>query len=169
MEPGGIASLGIDWKILVAQLINFAIVYYLLNRFAFKPIIKILEDRRSKVEQSLKDAEAIASQKTALDSEVKAVLGQARAEAESIVSQTEKAMKAEETKRREDIDRQANLIVAEAKTQINAMKAATKQELARDIGLLVVKASERIISQELPAATKQAATDDMIKELQYDH
>jgi len=168
MEQGGIASLGIDWKMLIAQLINFAIVYFLLNRFAFKPIIKILEERRLKIDQSLKDAEAISSEKAALDIEVKNVLGQARTQADDIVSQTEKAMKAEEAKRRTEIDRQAATIIEDTKKQIEAMKATTKKELAQEIGLLVVKASERIIDQKLPEQTKKSATDDMIRELQYD-
>ena len=55
---GLIYALGIDGRILLAQLFNFAILVFILWRFAYKPVLNILEERRLKVEKSLDDAEA---------------------------------------------------------------------------------------------------------------
>ena len=52
-------GLGIDWNKLIAQMISFGILLYVLWRFAYKPVLDILEKRRDKVEESLKNAEKI--------------------------------------------------------------------------------------------------------------
>src|SRR3989344_3389247 len=52
-------ALGIDWKILIGQLINFVILFFLLKRFAFKPFFAILEKRRLKIEEGVKKSEEI--------------------------------------------------------------------------------------------------------------
>ncbi|MFH1180861.1 MAG: F0F1 ATP synthase subunit B [bacterium] len=55
-------GLGINWKILIGQIVNFAILFYLLKRFAFKPFLALLEKRRVKIEDGMKkSAEAEAS------------------------------------------------------------------------------------------------------------
>ena len=58
-EPSGIAALGIDLKILIAQLVNFLLLYFLLSKFAFGPLGKILEERRKRIEESEKRAQEI--------------------------------------------------------------------------------------------------------------
>lgn len=50
-------ALGINWKILIGQLINFAILFFLLKRFAYKPFLSILEKRRTKIEEGIKKSE----------------------------------------------------------------------------------------------------------------
>lgn len=50
-------GLGIDWKILIGQLINFAILFYLLKRFAYKPFLNLLKKRREVIEGGIKKAE----------------------------------------------------------------------------------------------------------------
>ena len=51
-------KLGIDVKLVIAQLVNFFILLYVLKRFAYKPVLKILEDRERKIEKGLKDAQS---------------------------------------------------------------------------------------------------------------
>lgn len=50
-------ALGIDWKILLAQFVNFAVLVFVLWKFAYKPIFKFLEDRKNKIEEGIKNAE----------------------------------------------------------------------------------------------------------------
>ena len=50
-------ALGINWKILIGQLINFAILFFLLKKFAYKPFLSLLEKRRTKIEEGVKKSE----------------------------------------------------------------------------------------------------------------
>ncbi|MDP2944107.1 MAG: ATP synthase F0 subunit B, partial [bacterium] len=54
-----ISTFHVDVRLLVAQLINFAIVFFVLYFFAFKPLVKVMADRSEKIDKSLKDADAI--------------------------------------------------------------------------------------------------------------
>ena len=52
-----IKTFHIDWKLLIAQAVNFAIVVFALYKFAYKPLLKTMNERTAKIEQGLKDAE----------------------------------------------------------------------------------------------------------------
>ena len=52
-----LSNLGINGKLLLAQIVNFFILLYILKRFAYKPILKVLDDRKEKIEKGLRDAE----------------------------------------------------------------------------------------------------------------
>lgn len=164
-ETTGIASLGIDWKILIAQLVNFLIVYYLLSRFAFRPLVKVLEERRKKVAGSIKTAEEIEEAKKALDKKVTATMSRARSEAQEIIARTESAIKAERQKSRRELEAQTAAMLADTKTQIETYKVGAKKELAQEIGMLIVKATERTIDQELTDETKNKVADRAISEV----
>ena len=53
-----ITKLGIDWKFLIAQIVNFLVLLFVLYKFAYGPILAMLEKRQKKIEKGLKDAEA---------------------------------------------------------------------------------------------------------------
>src|SRR5688572_8856669 len=57
--PGGLGAIGIDGKALVFQLINFAILLFVLKKVAYKPILKALGDRQKKIDESIKAAAEI--------------------------------------------------------------------------------------------------------------
>ncbi|HLB32267.1 MAG TPA: F0F1 ATP synthase subunit B [Patescibacteria group bacterium] len=164
-EATGIAALGIDWKILVAQLINFLIIYFLLNRFAFKPLVKVLEERRRKVGKSIETAKKIEEEKIALDRKVTQALAKARSEAQAMIIQTENTLKTERAKGRAETEAHTAQMVGEARAQIKEYKANTQKELAREIGLLVVKATERIVEEDIPADTKNKISDKITAQI----
>lgn len=165
MEQTGIASLGVDWKILIAQLVNFLMVYFLLNRFAFRPLVKLLEERRSKVARSIKTAEEIERAKEALDKKVSATMSHARNEAQEIIARAESAIKTERQKSRQELEAQTAVMLADTKTQIESYKVGAKKELAREIGMLIIKTTERTIDQELASETKNKVADRAISEI----
>ncbi len=164
-EVGGIAALGIDWKILVAQLVNFLIIYFLLSKFAFKPLMKVLEERRQKIAESLETAQKIEDEKKDLDEKVTQTMAQARKESQELVAKTQSALKEERNKQRTETEVVTSKMLAETKAQIAAMKKETKAELAREIGLLVVRATEKIIDQDIPAETKARANQEILEKV----
>jgi len=74
----------IDWKIIVAQVFNFAVVFYILYYFAIKPINKLMAERTKKISQGIDDAKSNSELLAATKVEYEDALAKARAEAQSI-------------------------------------------------------------------------------------
>jgi len=118
-------GLGIDWKILLGQIVNFLILFWLLKRFAYKPFLSVLQNRQKKIE------EGVAKSKQAEESLVKI-----RALGEEVKSASEK--KAKELVAEAQIkaqDRAAMILAAaeeEKKKVIESARAAAKKELIQE-------------------------------------
>ena len=164
-ETGGIAVLGIDWKIFIAQLVNFVIVFWLLNRFAFKPLLKVLEERRTKVEKSVKDAQEIIQNKERLDKEVDKKLKEASQKAQEIITSSNKAAKQEHARIRGEADASSAKLIKETKAQIADMKQSMKSELAQELGTLIVTTTEKVIGEEVTPQVKNKIDKDMAREV----
>lgn len=61
------SQFGIDWKLMIAQLINFGIIFFVLRAFAYKPILKLLDERRKKIEDGLGFAEKAKSELASIE------------------------------------------------------------------------------------------------------
>lgn len=164
-EAGGIAALGIDWKIFLAQLINFVIVFWLLNKYAFKPLLRVLEERREKVEKSVKDAQSIIEEKERLKQEVDKKLAQASQKAQEIVSASSKAAKEEQVRMRGEADANVAKMMTETKAQIADMKQSMKAEIVKELGMLIVKTTEKVIQEDVPTQTKNKISQELNKKI----
>ncbi len=146
-----LSKLGINWKLLAAQLINFAILFYVLRRFAYQPIVKMLNERSQKIEKGLRDADESRKKLAEIMEKEKEVLKEARAEARVIVAKAEEQAKKSREEIAAEARRQAENILENAKKKIaeekNKMMAEAKEEIAE----LVVSAAEKIIGEKLDA------------------
>jgi F-type H+-transporting ATPase subunit b len=144
-----ITKLGIDWKLLIAQIINFLVLLFVLYKFAYGPILAMLEKRQKKIEKGLKDADAAHKKLAESEEKQKEILHKARQEAKEIV---EKA-RAQAEKAKVDIAAEAKnegqKMIADAKEQIEQEKKKTLQEIKSEIGSLVVAAAEKIIDEKM--------------------
>lgn len=148
-KASGIGSLGLNVKLFAAQLVNFAVIFFVLWRWVFKPITRHLQERTSKIEQSLQDAEDIQRQKAEFDEwrveemsktreETSEMVKKAKLEAELVRTDILTKAKSEEDKLRTEglalLERQRQAILQESKT-----------ELAE----LVVSATEKVLHEKL--------------------
>jgi F-type H+-transporting ATPase subunit b len=85
------AKLGIDWRLLIAQLVNFAVLFAALTFLLYKPLIGVLEKRQKKIADSLKDAERIGQELKSAEAKSLAVLTEARAEAGKVLAAAQEA------------------------------------------------------------------------------
>lgn len=116
-----IKNFGINWLLLAAQIVNFLIILYLLKRFAYKPILEVLEKRRVSIEEAHKNAEnAAKAMEKALDEEKK-IMRNAQNEAKNMI--------AEAGKQAETIVNNAH---DKAKTQSERLVKETQEQLERD-------------------------------------
>ncbi len=88
-----VKEFGINPILLLAQIVNFAILLFLLKRFLYKPILKSLEDRKVKISKSLKEAEEIEKRLQKISDEQVTILDKARTEASQIISEAKSEAK----------------------------------------------------------------------------
>lgn len=145
----GIGALGLDWRALLFQVLNFVILLGLLRAFAYRPIMAVLESRRQTIEESLRNVQMIAATKTALEQEKKALLAAARTEAERFVDQGktrgEQVVAAAEEKAQERVAE----LIAHGEARLAEEVALVRQGLKAEALSLVVAATEKIIDIKL--------------------
>jgi F-type H+-transporting ATPase subunit b len=84
-------TFGVDWSHLVAQIISFSIVCVLLHRFAYKPVLKMLEERRQQIAQGLSDTKKIAAELARTESQRQEIMLQANANATRLIEEARTA------------------------------------------------------------------------------
>lgn len=159
-EAGVLGTLGIDWKLFIGQLINFAVLLFVMWKWVLPPIAKKLTERTEKIEKSLHDADRIAKEKKEFETWKDGEMAKARQEASSIVTaaqtdaQKAKQQIAAETKAEQE------KIVAQAKRQIEDEKSRQLAEAKSELANMITTASEKIIRKKLDSKADQ----ELIKE-----
>jgi F-type H+-transporting ATPase subunit b len=158
-----IKTFHIDWKLIIAQAVNFAIVLFVLWKFAYKPILKTLNDRSKKIEKGIKDAENAGKKLAQTEEKEKEVLGNARKEAQVILAKAEDSAKKNQEEMENIAKSQSDKIIASAKAQIEEEKQKMLKEVKSEIGDLVISATEKIIGEKLDKNKDKELIEKAIK------
>lgn len=144
-----LAKLGVDWKLLLAQAINFAVLFFVLRRFAYQPMLDFLEKRSGKIEQGLKDAEAAQAKLSEMEAKEKKVLAEARAEAKNIIAMTEAAAQKRDAEHTLETEAKVKRLLEEAQVKINEEKDRAMAGAKEEIGELVMLSVEKILREKV--------------------
>ena len=118
-----ISTFHIDFRLFIAQLINFAIVFSVLYFFAFKPLVKVMTERSEKIDKSLKDADEIEKRLALTEKEQSEIIGAAKKQANLIIEEADK--RGEERR---------NELINKAKEDIGQVINAEREKMAREKG-----------------------------------
>jgi F-type H+-transporting ATPase subunit b len=158
-------ALGINLKILFAQLVNFSVLLFVLWRFAYRPVLDILKQRREKVSQGVQDAKAAEMKLNEAKDKEKAVIIEAKKEAQNIIDEaTERA----ETKKQAILDKakeEVGQVINAEKQKIQQEKADTLKSIKADISDLVVIAVERVMKEKMDSTIDKKIIKEAIKDL----
>src|SRR5437764_7575197 len=133
----------------LSQVISFAIVALLLRRFAYKPIVAVLEDRRRKIEEGQLNAEKIRKELAEAEKRYQEILAKADADAQRMIDEArQSAAHLSERKQQEAIGA-AEQIVAKAKEAAALEHERQMQALKRELGRLVVETTEKVTGKVL--------------------
>src|SRR5436853_4643353 len=131
-------TFGWNWKLFLAQVVSFCIVAILLRRFAYKPILAVLEDRRRKIEEGQLNAEKIRKELAEAEKRYQEIIAKANADAQRMIDEArESASHLAERKQQEAITA-AEQILAKAKEAAALEHERQMQTLKRELGRLVV-------------------------------
>lgn len=143
---GGLGTLGINLKIFLAQLLNFAIVLLVLWKWAYKPIVKLLEERQEKIEHGVKQADDVEKRVQDLERERHEVMATAKSDAAKVLEDVR--VTADERKKEllAKAKEEVKGVVAQGKAQLEAQKVQMIQEAREEIAAIAVEAARKILA-----------------------
>ena len=143
-----IETFHIDWKLVIAQLINFIIVLTVLYFFALKPITKIMRDRSKKVEKSLEQAKEIEVRLSETEENKERVINRAKKEALSVLENSKKQAKSDKDVFLIKTKKEVETIIIAGKEKLAQEKEKMIQEVKEEMADLVVESAKKIVGGE---------------------
>src|SRR5246500_5902016 len=131
-------TFGWNWKLFLAQVISFCIVAFLLRRFAYKPILAILEDRRRKIEEGQLNAEKIRKELAEAEKRYQEIVAKGNADAQRMIDEARESASHLSERKQQEAVATAEQLVAKAKEAAALEHERQMQALKRELGRLVV-------------------------------
>ena len=156
---------GANWWGLLCQIISFCIVAFLLAKFAYNPVLAVLEARRQKIEESLASAKKIQEQLADAQKTSEQILAKANADATKMIEETRAAAKQVSEKENQRAVQQAAEIIQKAREAGEAEQKRLMAELKKELSRLVVDTTAKITGKVLTSADQQKITSEANKEL----
>ena len=156
---------GINLPGILAQAVSFAVVAYILWRFAFKPVLATLDERQKKIQSGLNYAEEMKAKLEASQQASAAQIKEAQIKGQQIVAEAQKAAKEFSEKQQKEAVERANGVITKAQAAIELEKNKMLAEARTEIARLVVATTQRVLAQELSEADRSRYTAAAAREL----
>lgn len=141
-----IKNFGIQPTLLIAQVVNFLIILWLLQKFAFKPIMKMLSDRKKTITESMKNADDARKALEDAVEEEKKILKKAQTEAQTILADARKQADDTIAASRDEAKVQVEHMLADAKSKMEQDSRETEKRLALSAAKLAVDMLEKSLT-----------------------
>ena len=156
---------GVYWPNLIAQLILFAIVYFVLKRFAFKPIIAMLEERRRRIEEGQLNAEKIKKQLAEAQTKYEEILAKANADSQKLLEEVRASGDRLAEQKRQEAIAAAEQITLKAQEAIALERDKSMAEMKRELGRLVVDATSRVTGKVLSPDDHEKINEETARQI----
>ena len=158
-------AFGVDgWKLLF-QVINFLLLLYLLNRFLFKPVLKLLDEREARIRKGLEDAEAAAHDRELAKAEREAAMDEARKEAQAMIARATKIADDSRAEILAEAKEQAEKVTTRAREEITAEKEKAMAELRAQVADLALEAAGKLVRSDMNATTQRRLVEEFLAEV----
>ena len=156
-----ITDFHVDWRLLLAQLVNFSVVVAILYYFVFKPVISKMTERSDRIAQGLKDAENSRLSFDNSELEASRLIKDARAQSEAIIVEANRRAIDNQTATIKATKEQIATVIRQEKEQIAQERAQVEKELRLEGLALATELAEKILSRKMDAA----GDDDFINKI----
>lgn len=168
-SSSGIGALGVSGQALVIQLITFVLAYLVLRRYAFKPILKVLQNRRELIEKGVKLGEDMQKERAELDKKVAGTLQAARLQADSILADAHEAARDTQREAEDKARQKADNIMTDAEARGAQVVVQMRKALEQELVGLVSDATEAIIDEKVDAHKDAALIDKALHRQRQGH
>ncbi len=158
-------TFGVDWTHLIAQIISFSIVCFLLQRFAYKPVLKMLEDRRSQIEEVIANEKKIADDLAQAEKRREEMLTQTNDQIAKLIEEARaSALKVKDEETQKAIAA-AEQILAKAREAAQQDHSRMLADLKRELGRLVIQATTTVTGKILTPEDQRRLDEETAAQL----
>lgn len=159
-----IHQFGIDWRLLVAQAVNFGILFFILYRFAYRPILAVLAKRKEKIQEGLEMREEAEIKLAEADREKEALLRKAEADSLVLITKAEASGRQKGEKAITDAFKKREEIIREGKARAEEEKRIARDEFSKEAAEVVRLAVSKVANLS-PEAFDEALIKKAMEEL----
>jgi F-type H+-transporting ATPase subunit b len=157
-------ALGINLPQLIAQIVNFTILLIVLRLVLYKPILRMLDERKKRISEGLNAAEIARAEAAQAQANIEAQLEQARKEGQDVVAGAQQIAARIQADAREQASRDREAAVERARSEIALERDRAIAELRGEFADLTVSAAERVINQSLDRQGHQRVIEEVLAE-----
>jgi F-type H+-transporting ATPase subunit b len=150
--------------VLIAQLINFTALLILLRLFVYKPVLRMLDDRRARIQAGLAAADQSQERMAEANREAQAQIEAARREGQEIIAQAQTVALRLQEEGRQQAQVQADALLERARNEIQLERDNAISELRREFADLTINAAEKVIAQSLDRSAHQRLIEQALAE-----
>ena len=157
-------GLGINLPAVVAQVISFVILFVLLLKFAYKPVMGKLDERSKNIKESMEQAEQVKEQAAHAEEEVKKQLGEAAKEGQAVIARAVKTGEELRQGAQQQAKQEAETLIARASVEIQRERDEAIDELRKEFADLTILAAEKVIDRSLDEKAHRELIDKVMEE-----
>ncbi len=161
---GGIANLGISLPTLIAQIINFVILLVLMYLVAYKPIMRMFDERSRKIKESMEQTELIKERAARAEEEAAKRIEAASREGQEMVARAMRTGEEVRQQAQQEAREQAETLISRARTEIQRERDEAIDELRKEFADLTILAAGKVIDRSLDKEAHRQLIDKVLKE-----
>jgi F-type H+-transporting ATPase subunit b len=161
---GLIEGLGINGPVLITQVVTFIILLVILRFVAYKPLMRMLDERSKRVKESMDQAESVKEQSAHAEEEVKKQLVEASREGQERIARAVKAGEGMKQKAQEDAKQEAETLINRARGEIQRERDEAISDVRREFADLTVLAAGKVIDRTLDKEKHRELIDKVLEE-----
>ena len=157
-------GIGINLPLLIAFTVNFILLFVILSLAAYKPIVKMLNDRQAKITESMEQAEKIRQETAHSEEEIRAHLENARKEGQAVIAQATQIGERIKEEAKDNARQEAESLITKARTEIQLERDKTVEELRAEFADIAILAAEKVIKETVDKKKHSKLIDEVLKE-----
>jgi F-type H+-transporting ATPase subunit b len=153
--------------LMIWTIVAFGITLWVLKRYAFGPVQKLIDDRRERIRQSIEEADHARDEARSLLEEHRALIGQAKNEAEQILAEARKIGDSQRERMRGEVEEDRQRRLEETVREIDQARVRALEDIKRQVASLSVLAAEKIMRKTITSADQARLIDEALAEIDF--
>jgi F-type H+-transporting ATPase subunit b len=153
--------------LMIWTIVCFLITLFVLQRYAFGPIQKMLDDRRDRIRQAIEEAERSREEAQKLIEEHRSLIGQARRQSEEILGEARRVAESQRDRVREETEADRQRRLEETRRQIEAETQRALEQIRSEVAELTLVATAKVTGKVLDSADHRRLIEDAVRDLDF--
>ena len=153
--------------LMIWTLVAFAVTFFVLRKYSFGPIQKIIDDRRDRIESAITEADNARNEARELLEQHRALIGQAKSESAEILAEARKVSDAQLARVREEAEEERQRRLEDTRKQIDAETARAIDQIRGEVADLTLEATQRVVGKVLDSTDQRRLIDEAIEGLDF--